>query len=1176
MRVCLLTLMIAVPAATVLSAQAPFGCVVAAGVPPLVRAEGRVELAGDLVLHCTGGTAGAQRTIDLSVDLNAPAPVPAILLVNEPQPQTQVVGENVFQGTGTTFTGVKYTEPGASGATTLRITNIRADASSLGVSGTLVPSQVVAMVRVTSVPTVALVNPNQVIGMVSQGLYTLVRSADDTTTTSVVLQQCQAMNPGLPSSFIPAPAATAFHLRFTEGFGSAFKPRTEAAAGAVPSAQAVPGGAYYTESGFYNPALTQLSSSGLASHGTRMMARFTGIPAGVSIYVPTVWRIPRTLNTTAGLGRAILTSTDANGAGAYNPVTSLIEAQVNGVATSVAALPVSGGNATAVWGIDSVWAFEVEALSMPVLLSYAANAPALGTANVALSFAPVLSPTSVPNFADVPNHQRAFSVVSCATAPPDLEVSSVSVPWTISAGSAFDAVVTVRNSGAGAAEASQLEAAFYRDPEMTQMVAGTRQTCDVGALAAGASAACTRSFAAPAPAGSGGATFYLGARADAGGVLTESSTANNRRSQPMLVTPCVFSFTPASQDAGTGGGSFSAAVTAAAACTTFAASHASWVSLATFSRTGSGPIGYTVAQNTGAPRKTAILIGDRRLTINQAGAAGCPVTLSAGSRSYTAAGASSESVTVSSSCPWSASTDASWITVNLTSGAGGSITLLYNVLTNTGPARSGRIYVADQELLITQTGGNTPPSIAITSPTSASTYSSFTPVVTLAGTATDLGGVPTAVYWSTSQGLAGAASGTTNWTATIPLGPGSNVVSVFALDAAGDTSIDTVDVTYTPVVAGEALRFVPVSPCRVADTRNPAGPLGSPHMGADSTRSFPVPSSNCGVPATARAYSLNVTVVPRGMLGYISLWPAGRAKPWVSTLNSLDGRIKANAAIVPAGVNGAVSVYAQHATDVILDINGYFVAATDAAALAFYPLTPCRVVDTREAARGVLGAPVMAADQKRTFPVLSSGCAIPASARAYSLNFTVVPRGYFGYLSTWPTGAAQPWVSTLNALTGTITANAAIVPAGNGGAIDVYAQHATDVIVDVNGYFAPAGAGGLSLYNVTPCRVFDTRDASGAPRLNGARDVGVSASACGIPVTARAFAMNATVVPPGFLGYISLWPQGATQPLVSTLNAIDAAITSNMAIVPTSNGSVSAYSAHPTELILDVSGYFAP
>ena len=70
--------------------------------------------------------------------------------------------------------------------------------------------------------------------------------------------------------------------------------------------------------------------------------------------------------------------------------------------------------------------------------------------------------------------------------------------------------------------------------------------------------------------------------------------------------------------------------------------------------------------------------------------------------------------------------------------------------------------------------------------------------------------------------------------------------------------------------------------------------------------------------------------------------------------------------------------------------------------------------------------------------------------------------------------------------------------------------------------------------------------------------------------------LNATVVPPAFLGFLTLWPQGAAQPLVSTLNAGDGAITSNLAIVPTANGSISAFRSKATHLVLDISGYFAP
>jgi hypothetical protein len=369
--------------------------------------------------------------------------------------------------------------------------------------------------------------------------------------------------------------------------------------------------------------------------------------------------------------------------------------------------------------------------------------------------------------------------------------------------------------------------------------------------------------------------------------------------------------------------------------------------------------------------------------------------------------------------------------------------------------------------------------------------------------------------------------------------------------------------------------FVAITPCRIADTRNANGPFGGPALAAQASRDFVIPSSSCNIPANASAYSLNIAVVPRGLLGYLTAYPAGQPAPLVATLNSIDGRVKSNAAIVPAGTNGAISIFATDATDVIIDINGYFVSNSNPNALAFYPLTPCRVVDTRNP-NGPLGGPSFAAQDVRTFPVLSSSCNIPASARAYALNFAAVPSGPLGYITAWPTGQVQPIVASLNAPTGAVTANAVIVGAGTNGSVDVFALSATDLVIDITGYFAPPGAGGLSLYNVAPCRVLDTRLPAGSLPFTGTRDVNVAASPCGVAATAQAYVFSATVVPPGPLGFLTMWPQGQQQPPTATLNAGDGAVTSNMAIIPTNNGSVSAFALSPTHLVLDVFAYFAP
>ncbi len=141
-------------------------------------------------------------------------------------------------------------------------------------------------------------------------------------------------------------------------------------------------------------------------------------------------------------------------------------------------------------------------------------------------------------------------------------------------------------------------------------------------------------------------------------------------------------------------------------------------------------------------------------------------------------------------------------------------------------------------------------------------------------------------------------------------------------------------------------------------------------------------------------------------------------------------------------------------------------------ALAFVAITPCRVVDTREGLgfSGAFGPPALSGGVSRTFPIQSSTtCTIPVSALAYSLNITVVPPGPVGYLTAYATGQSLPPTASLNDVQGLIIGNAAIVAAGNGGSIDVYATDPTDVVIDINGYYTSpfslpwAGTGDIAI-----------------------------------------------------------------------------------------------------------------
>jgi hypothetical protein len=131
--------------------------------------------------------------------------------------------------------------------------------------------------------------------------------------------------------------------------------------------------------------------------------------------------------------------------------------------------------------------------------------------------------------------------------------------------------------------------------------------------------------------------------------------------------------------------------------------------------------------------------------------------------------------------------------------------------------------------------------------------------------------------------------------------------------------------------------------------------------------------------------------------------------------------------------------------------------ALDPNPLVFVAMTPCRVVDTR-ASQGFIpafGPPNLVAGASRTFPVqVNASCPIPATAQAYSFNITVVPAVPSGFITAYPTGQPVPLAATLVWSGGSLTSNAAIVPGGTSGSVDVFSNGPTDIVIDINGYYA--------------------------------------------------------------------------------------------------------------------------
>ena len=121
--------------------------------------------------------------------------------------------------------------------------------------------------------------------------------------------------------------------------------------------------------------------------------------------------------------------------------------------------------------------------------------------------------------------------------------------------------------------------------------------------------------------------------------------------------------------------------------------------------------------------------------------------------------------------------------------------------------------------------------------------------------------------------------------------------------------------------------FHTVVPCRLLDTRLPVGPYGAPAVGAGAERVVRV-AGQCGIPASAKAISLNVTVVAPAAAGNLRFFPGDGVAPNASTLNFAAGQTRANNAIAMLASSGSGTVALRNSStasvNVVIDVNGYF------------------------------------------------------------------------------------------------------------------------------------------------------------------------------------------------------------------------------------------------------------
>lgn len=147
------------------------------------------------------------------------------------------------------------------------------------------------------------------------------------------------------------------------------------------------------------------------------------------------------------------------------------------------------------------------------------------------------------------------------------------------------------------------------------------------------------------------------------------------------------------------------------------------------------------------------------------------------------------------------------------------------------------------------------------------------------------------------------------------------------LSAAGGAVLDQGESLCHSAQPWPAADLYAVPPCRVVDTRGPAGELGGPALAGGSTRSFPI-TSICGIPADAVAVAANVTAVTPSASGLLEIHPAGSLPAGISTVSFRSNRTRSNNINLALGVGGGLTVRTELSgagtVHFVLDVSGYF------------------------------------------------------------------------------------------------------------------------------------------------------------------------------------------------------------------------------------------------------------
>ena len=336
---------------------------------------------------------------------------------------------------------------------------------------------------------------------------------------------------------------------------------------------------------------------------------------------------------------------------------------------------------------------------------------------------------------------------------------------------------------------------------------------------------------------------------------------------------------------------------------------------------------------------------------------------------------------------------------------------------------------------------------------------------------------------------------------------------------------------------------------------------------------------NTNAPASATAALVNITLTGATTPGYVTAEDCGAVtypvRQW-SNGNFGVGQTVANLSVVPIDASGRFCLYESGAVHTIVDVQGFFVPASQAGAAGFVDVNQQRVLDTRSTGVRLPGLSATA---------LTDLAGIPSGATAVMLNATVVAPTSPGYLTADSCArlkVAAPTSSNVNFGSDAIVANLAVVPESGGStpaSACMWPSASTHLVVDTQGAFVPDTGLGLSL--VTPARLADTRECADHDgrqmcgvrigdgqmlRVTGARGTSALVNLTLTDSTGEMFAVadRCDVL-------------ATARPLRSNANGGLGRNVANLAVVPVaSDGSFCVWVSRATHVVVDIQGVFEP